>query len=136
SVYPKLWEMLQWSQGDPDIAYQLRKPFTTPAWVKSGFLIWSEWRKKSLDHLTKRIRYVVFADIAGFYGNIDLSILCSDLNLLGIDPGLLSLLRTCLDRWSKPRGRGVPQGYSASDLLAKLYMNPIDLALHNSGFGH
>jgi hypothetical protein len=136
NIYSDLLKSLQWAQGDPDIAYQLVTRSSTPAWVKSGFFIWTEWRKKSLDHLTKHTRYVVFADIAGFYPNIELSILYSDLNSLGIDQQVLDLLRKCLDRWSKPRGRGVPQGYTASDLLAKLYMNPIDLALRNSGFDH
>lgn len=86
--------------------------------------------------LRRGIRYVVFADIAGFYDNIDLALLYSDLNALGADQDLLSVLRTCLDRWSKPRGRGIPQGYSASDILAKVYMGPVDLGLRNSGFKH
>jgi len=135
-IAPAVWKTLKWSQGDPDIAYQMVKPSTKPAWVKSGFPIWSEWRKKSLSHLTRNVRYVVFADIAGFYNNIELSLLYSDLNSIGVDQSVLTLLRTCLDRWSKPRGRGIPQGYTASDFLAKVYMNPIDLGLRNSGFDH
>jgi hypothetical protein len=136
SLYSKLWERLSEVQGDPDIAYQLRKDPDIPAWVSSGFFVWKQWREKSLHRSTQQIRYVVFSDIAGFYGNIDLNILYSDLNSLGTDVALLDLLRKCLERWSRPRGRGIPQGYTASDFLAKLYMHPIDLGLRNSGFNH
>ena len=31
-------------------------------------------------------------------------------------------------------GRGIPQGYSASDILAKVYLNPIDRAIIDEGF--
>jgi len=76
--HPKIWKMLEWSQGDPDTAYQLRRPSLKPEWIKSGFLVWTEWRKKSLAKVRRGIRFVVFADIAGFYDNIDLALLHSD----------------------------------------------------------
>ena len=41
-----------------------------------------------------------------------------------------------LNRWAQPRAKGIPQGFSASDILAKIYLNPIDRALRNGGFTH
>ncbi|MBM3790997.1 MAG: hypothetical protein FJW35_11710 [Acidobacteria bacterium] len=136
SFYPQLLETLGWSQGDPDIAYQLATNSTAPSWVKSDFRVWAAWRDKSCDKLNAGSLFVLFTDIAGFYDNVDLGILHSDLNALSVDPDLLSILMRCLNRWSRPRGRGIPQGYSASDLLAKLYLNPVDQGLKNSGFSH
>lgn len=39
----------------------------------------------------------------------------------------------CLNRWAVVPGRGIPQGTSASDVLAKLYLDPIDRNLRASG---
>ena len=47
------------------------------------------------------------------------------------------LLSACLNRWAEPRGKGIPQGRrSASDILAKLYLDSIDHNLRNEGFSH
>lgn len=48
----------------------------------------------------------------------------------------IDLLRLCLRKWSARGEKGIPQGYSASDLLAKVYANQIDLALRNDGYRH
>src|SRR5262249_26538754 len=46
------------------------------------------------------------------------------------------LLMDLLNRWAVPRGKGIPQGYSGSDILAKLYMDPVDRGMRNYGFKH
>lgn len=46
------------------------------------------------------------------------------------------LLSSCLHRWAHPRGKGIPQGYSASDIIAKVYLEPVDRTLRNDGFDH
>jgi hypothetical protein len=48
----------------------------------------------------------------------------------------VQLLSTCLYRWGVIAGRGIPQGYSASDILAKAYLNPIDRAMVDEGFDY
>ena len=122
-------------QGDPDIAYQLQRQDNVKEWIFTGYRVWQEWRTKSLVKLTGT-QFVVFADIAGFYENIDLQRLRNDLNLLSVDSVFLDLLMTLLNRWSQPRGKGIPQGYSASDILAKIYLNSVDRGLQNEGFVH
>ena len=79
---------------------------------------------------------MVVADISAFYENIDLPRLASDLRRIGIDHEIITLLSSCLNRWAEPRGKGIPQGYSAADILAKLYLDPLDQTLHTEGFRH
>jgi hypothetical protein len=60
----------------------------------------------------------------------------SDMRQIRVDEKLLGVLADCLRRWSGSRAKGIPQGQSASNILAKLYMNPIDKGLRNEGFDH
>jgi hypothetical protein len=70
--------------------------------------------------------YVVMADITAFYENIDLGLLLSDL----IEA--INQISSCLNKWAQVQGRGIPQGQSPSDILAKLYLNSIDQTLKGS----
>ncbi len=131
----EIWGVLEWSQGDPDIAFQLREP-NSREWISSGFRIWSQWREKSIEKLAEPIQYVVVSDITGYYENIDLPKLRDDLRNINAPSASVDMLLRCLNRWADPRGKGIPQGYSASDILAKLYFNSIDRALQRIGFNH
>lgn len=135
SLLPKAIELLGNFQGDPDVAYQLRSNPRRPDWIRAGVDVWTEWRINSTKKLAS-CQYVVFADIAGFYENIDLPRLRSDLTPLFFENEQLDLLMKLLHRWANPRGKGIPQGFSASDILAKIYLNPVDRALRNEGFNH
>jgi hypothetical protein len=135
SVFQNVIRRLQWSQGDPDIAYQLENLSTAVRWVKRGFVVWKEWREKSLQKL-QTAEFVLIADIAAFYENVDLNRLSSDLRSVNMDDEAGTLLSSCLNRWAEPRGKGIPQGHSASDILAKLYLDSIDHNLRNAGFTH
>jgi hypothetical protein len=134
--HKELWKVLGPFQGDPDVAYQFQRDPSGVEWVRSGFLVVKQWREKSVKKLTKATRFVLFADISGFYENIDLPRLASDLRAAGMDDESLHVLSECLRRWSHPRDKGVPQGYSGSDILAKLYLNRVDRGLRTAGFTH
>ena len=136
SCYSRVFETLRWSQGTCDLAYQLTGKSNEPDWIRSGFLVWKEWREKSLSKLASNIKFVLFTDIAGFYDNIDLNKLQSELGPLFSEPRQLHLLMKLLNRWAYASGKGIPQGYSASDILAKVYLNPVDQAIRNRGFVH
>jgi hypothetical protein len=135
NFYAKAFDLLGPFQGDPDVAYQLQRDENEKEWLHTGFRVWTEWRNKSL-HKLAGSQFVVLADIAGFYENIDLQRLRNDLSALSVEPVLLDLLMSLLNRWAQPRGKGIPQGYSAGDILAKIYLNPIDRALRNQSFTH
>jgi hypothetical protein len=136
TFHDRIYRQIGGFQGDPDIAYQLQSDSRLPRWIRTGFRVWREWREKSLHKLTQGSQFVVIADIAGFYENIDLNRLYTDLRPLAINSAALDLLMKCLNRWASPRGKGIPQGYTASDILAKLYVHPIDLGLRNDGITH
>jgi Reverse transcriptase (RNA-dependent DNA polymerase) len=135
-LHENLWELLKWSQGDPDVGYRLSSPSKTPMWVRNDFSMWAEWRTKSLKALDDGVFFVLTTDITGFYENIDLHRLASDLKNLDPDNDLHQLLMSLLNRWALPRGKGIPQGYSGSDVLSKVYLDPVDRGMRNAGFKH
>jgi hypothetical protein len=122
--------------GEPDVSYRLADSATADEWVRSDFLIWKRWRERSLARLGEVSPYVVITDLTGYYENIDFNRLMSDLRKVNFARTDELLLSECLNRWAYPRGKGVPQGYSASDILAKLYLNDLDTVLRNEGYIH
>lgn len=134
-----IWGKVAWSQGDPDMAYKMVEPCGESApveWIEDRLSNWRDWNTKSLQLLKQGVRYVLFTDIFNFYDNIDLNLLGSCLMELDLDPQSVELAMLCLRRWSTPVGRGIPQGCTASDILSKLYMNSIDMALRDRGRVH
>jgi len=134
-IYGKAYESLGPFQGDPDVAYQLNPSPEAKEWIRTGVRYWDEWRTRSSQRLNGA-QFVVVADVTGFYENIDLERLRSDLKPFSPEASFLDLLMSLLHRWAQPRAKGVPQGFSAGDILAKIYLNPIDRALRNGGFTH
>jgi hypothetical protein len=136
AFHESIWEKVKWSQGTVDIGYRLAPPSKLTTWVRRDFTVWEEWRVKSLAAVTDDVFFVLTTDITGFYENIDHQRLASDLKALGVPAVLLTGLMKYIGRWIGPRGKGIPQGYSASDILAKLYMDPVDRGMKNAGFHH
>jgi hypothetical protein len=135
-LLPAIWGQVEWSQGGPDMAYQLVGPTTDVEWIGNRLENWKEWTDKSIRILNDGNRYVLFTDLTNFYDNIDLKILESNLRELDVENEVVNMLMACLRRWSIPHGKGIPQGYSASDVLAKLYMNSVDSVLKDIGISH
>lgn len=90
-LLPHILGVLQEHQGDPDVAYQLAGDPGVPRWVRSDFPIWRQWRERSVKKLDEGYSYVLVADVAGFYDNIDLRRLRSDLKNLDADSQILDL---------------------------------------------
>jgi hypothetical protein len=128
-------EGLMWSQGDPDMAYQLSDSSDDVNWITYWRDAWRRWRDLSNERLTGSA-YVVFTDISCCYESVDLQRLSSELRSLGCGDEAVSALSSCLNRWAVPRGRGIPQGYSASDILGKVYLSTVDARLRADGFNH
>lgn len=79
---------------------------------------------------------MLFTDITGYYENIALEIVASDLRQLGVPENIVVALSTMLNKWAQSPGRSIPQGQSASDILGKVYLNTIDNTLRNNGIQH
>jgi len=133
---PRVQPALQPSGGSPDYSYHLRSKTEHVEWFEQFFPRWKAFDADSIKHIDAGATHVVVADIAGYYEQIDLYSLRSDLNGLGVDADVLALLMTQLHRWTRVERRGLPQGHSPSDLLAKLYLNSVDLTLKNEGLQH
>jgi hypothetical protein len=136
AMLPSINAGLRWSQGRVDFSYRLSESPRRVEWSASAFVGWSAFRKASIEQIDNGAAHAVLTDITGFYENIDLDVLFSDLRSLGCDASVVQLLQTCLYRWCIVPGRGVPQGVSPSDILAKVYMNPIDQTVTDMGINY
>ena len=131
---PAIHEVLRWAQGSVDFSYQLANDSKNPDWIRNRFGGWRDFNQTSLNYIGNQTQFVVFADITAFYENIDIGLLISDLKASGAPQFAIAQLSTCLNKWSQIPGRGLPQGQTPSDILAKLYVNNIDRRLRQLGY--
>lgn len=128
----------RWSQKRIDFATQINSnKLSKREWLRSPFVGWKAWRDESLRLLAlRRSTFVVLADIAGYFENISISLLTSDLLQAGCREDVIVLLRKCLNHWCQTPDRGLPQGILASDILAKVYLEAFDRHLKGHGLRH
>lgn len=85
-------------------------------------------------------RWLAKTDIASFYDSIDHSLLVEILrDRWSIDQRLLDLLKASLHTWSphiqeRYLGKGLPQGYEASDFLSTLFLIMVDRDMCEKGY--
>ena len=135
-MYPSVRDYLQRGKAHKDFAYLLRGAGDVPWFQQPPFHSWKGFQVSSLKKIDDGAQVVLFADISGFYENIDLQRLQHTLRSVSIPEPPLELLFRCLRLWAEPRGRGIPQGLSPSDLLAKVYLDPLDRLMERDGFDH
>ena len=127
-----------WSQRKIDFAPLFHK--TKPQqrhWLLNPFLGWEAWTEQTLHKLNlSRTKFVVTADIAGYFENVSISRLKSEMTRIRCPADIVELVTSCLLRWSMVRNRGLPQGVLASDVLSKLYLESFDRRLKNDGLTH
>ena len=132
---PNIRHHLEWAEGTIRFSNKIL-PETENYWFAEMFTGWNRFREKSIELLGSGYNFVLETDISGYYENIDISRLIRELRSLGIDPERLTNLSTCLNKWAEPRGRGIPQGFSPSELFAEFYLDPLDRHLHSEQFIH
>lgn len=79
ACFPQIYQALSWSQGTIDFSCQLANDPNKPKWLIKEFEGWKNFRESSLSKIEKGISYVVIADISGYYENIDIKLLISDI---------------------------------------------------------
>lgn len=132
--YSKILAQIEWAQNTVDFAYIVtRENMGSTDWYKSQLFGWNSFREKSLEKIKEGYQYVIVTDLTGFYDNIDIPILISDLKANGIVYEIVNELSKCLNRWTQVNNKGLPQSNSASDILAKLYLDNVDKGLRNDG---
>ena len=138
AIVPKFVAVAAWSQRKVDFAplFHATQP-TKRNWLVRPYLGWKLWSEGSGTRVRKTsVKWVVVADIAGFYENVSLARLSYELRRMGVNKPLVEFLHQCTSSWAVAGDRGVPQGVLASDILAKLYMESLDRRLHDAGFEH
>ena len=135
SCLPNVKQYLEWSESKIRFSHKLLDE-DKKQWFSGTFSGWDMFRKRSIEILDSGYQYVLITDIAGYYENIDIRRLIRELRVLGIDNTTLETLSLCLNKWSEPRGRGIPQGFSPSDMFAELYLDTLDRHLHSEEFIH
>jgi hypothetical protein len=81
---PQLIDTLSPSDDVVDFSYQLSGNAKKPSWLRNRFECWSSFREACVKALTEDITHVVIADIAGYYENIDIFTLLSDLRAINV----------------------------------------------------
>jgi hypothetical protein len=105
---PQIQHAVEWGARLRDYAYRFLRDQNHPEWCRRFFPLWKAFDLDSLQLIRDGREFVVTGDVAGYYELIDLFILRSDLNGLGVDREALRLLETCLHRWARVQRRGIP----------------------------
>jgi hypothetical protein len=134
----KIRLLLSWSDRPRDFSHPIEPNPRSSDWLANPFGGWKAFCDKSLESIGQTDGPVVITDIAGFYENIDISLLLSDIRSLDDRPAVANVLSACLNKWSLShvQGRGVPQGFAASDILARLYLHSVDRGLSERQIFH
>lgn len=77
--------------GSPDYSYSLRAKQEHLEWYEPLFPRWKVLDSDSIRHIDAGASHVVVAEMAGYYEQIDLFALRSNLNGLGVEPNILGL---------------------------------------------
>jgi Reverse transcriptase (RNA-dependent DNA polymerase) len=128
----------RWSQSKVDFAPSFDAKHTYQRrWLRKPFTGWAKWTEQSVGKLEKpSVRHVVTVDIAGYFENISITLLHSELNRIGCPTAAIDLITKCLRSWAQVPERGLPQGVLASDILAKLYLESFDKRMKDEGYTH
>jgi hypothetical protein len=134
-LLPFVASAFKWADPGKDCSY-LFNELAGAKWLRSRFDCWEQFRKRSAKKMDDGAAVVLVTDISTYYDAISIETLASDLRKVGGVDSVVRLLGICLSRWAVVNGRGIPQGFSASDILAKLYLNLIDRSLDSAGYDH
>ncbi len=129
---------LDWQGEYVDFSYPISTDPNDPKWFQNYFPVWRRFAEQSISRINNSASHVVLADITAYYETIDIGLLLSDLRAIGAAPAVLELLSKCLNKWSLATvpARSLPQGFSASNILARFYLNQLDRALRERGVHH
>ncbi|MFZ2114472.1 MAG: RNA-directed DNA polymerase [Solirubrobacteraceae bacterium] len=133
---PNIFTATRWSQGTCDFATRLNSSkLDATEWMRNPFRGWKEFVDRSV-YRCQTHPVVVVADIAGYFENISMNLLASDLRRIECPSPAIKLISECLNVWAMSPDRGIPQGVMASDILAKLYLEAFDEHMRNEGLVH
>lgn len=130
---PSIASTLSWSESTIRQSHWVS---SQGQWFRDQFEGWKRFRDRSLQLINEGANFVLTTDISGYYENIDISKIVTELKNIDIPGTITDQLSACLNKWAGPRRRGIPQGYSACHLLGELYLDSLDHNLKSEGFVH
>lgn len=113
-------------QGRIEFGHALAPEVTAVRWVRQDTRTWSAFSIASLRNLPDQVTHVILGDVVGYYENVDIETLASDLRAIGSPARSVNLIRECLRKWSPTGSRGLPQNVDACHVLGKLYLDDVD----------
>jgi len=95
--------------------------------------LWNKFFNQQIDFFSKGYKFHTKVDIKSFFKLININKLTEILKEeFGVDDQLINILKLQLKKWNKNRsGLGIPQGPSASHVLANAYLTPFDKYFNN-----
>jgi hypothetical protein len=126
---------IEWSAQTVRFSYRLSSP-GKKYWFKWRFHGWKNFAKVSLGKLSGANEFVLVSDISGYYENIDIGRLVQEMQAARVDDKVTGQLSRLWNKWCGIRQRGIPQGFSPSDLFAEFYLDPLDHGLQGAGLDH
>ncbi|MDB4875119.1 MAG: hypothetical protein JWM41_1565 [Gemmatimonadetes bacterium] len=135
---PTIRQLLVWPDRPRDFSHPIAPNPGSYHWLDNPFGGWKQFGVASLIRIAQGASHVAITDIAGFYEHIDIALMLSDVRAVNDNNLAAQLLSKCLNKWSLSQvpGRGLPQGYAASDILARLYLHAVDSGLNDRGVFH
>lgn len=129
-AFKPIYDKLSWSAKRYRFSNILRQTQDNHGWFEFNMNNWTEQRNVTIKY-AEDSKFVVKFDISGFFENIEIHRLLSDLNDIGVPNDNIKLLSKCLKRWSNSGRKGLLQGFSPSQILAEVYLDEIDERLEN-----
>ena len=134
--FEKIKEGVGWSSMTTRFSSILKENKNGNVWFEFELDGWTKFREESLKLIKQGYKHALFTDISAFFENIDIQRLIYDLETLEVPKDNRELLSKCLNRWAEPRGRGIPQAFRTSNILAEVYLNMIDKRMSSEGVIH
>jgi hypothetical protein len=121
---------------------ELVRPGLAKSLVDDSVVLWpreqsvrKRWREFERNPITGSAPHIVQADVAGFYESLDHQTIREALVHGTGDRPAAAELEQFLAQIMRAR-KGVPQGLTASDVLATAYLQPVDAAMVRNGFAY
>jgi hypothetical protein len=131
---PAVTPPLDWSAYTVRFSYRVAN--SGKDWFEKEFQGWKNFDRVSLGKLSGGAKFVVVADISGYYENIDIGRLIAELSAAPVDPIVREQLRLLWNKWAGVRARGIPQACAPSHVFGEFFLDPVDRALRAYGIDH
>lgn len=129
----------------PFIIKKIKPELNSPQTLLEEYSTDINWKKKifrnNLDeqqyiyqNLKPEHQYIFQSDITNFYTSIDTKILEKELIDCGAPANYAIALCEAMSEWGALKGRGLPQIFWASDILAEFYLFPLDNFLRHKNY--